>query len=198
MKKVIRILLFGVALLLPFANHAFADSGSPYVQQTTDGQTVTLTFTAGSAKMGDNKISIHITDAQGKPVANAQVAVIAEMYPEVSSSSNGGGMNMGQSNSPAASTAAQTPMQTMKADMMAGKVIGDYEGDLNLDEAGHWMITVNSMLNQKLMTVEFTQEVPKSGPNWAVLSMFFGAIVVIIGVAAIARRKRVKVAAEGT
>ena len=193
LKKGIRILLLGAALLLPFASHAFADSGSPYVQQAADGQTVTLTYTSGSAKMGDNKISIHITDAQGKPVASAKVSIVADMYPEASGSSSGGGMDMGGSSSPAATKYADTPMQTMKADMMAGQISGDYEGDLTLDEAGHWMITVNSTVNQQTTSVEFTEDIAKSGPNWAVLSIFFGAIVAIIGVAAITMKKRAKV-----
>ena len=69
---------------------------------------------------------------------------------------------------------------------------------VDLEEAGHWMITVVSTVNQQERSVEFTQEVSKSGPNWVVLSGFFGAMLAIIVVAAITRKKRVKVAAEGS
>ncbi|MBM2831138.1 MAG: hypothetical protein HW414_190, partial [Dehalococcoidia bacterium] len=166
--KVVRILLLGLVLLLPSATHVLADSGARYQEKEIDGHMVRLIFGVDTVQLGHNQISIHIKDGEGKPVADARVTVIAELYEETSSGSSSGGhsMDMGQSSSTETSPIARTLVRIMKAEMTAGKESGEYEGELNLDKAGHWMIMVNSVVNQQERSVEFAQEVSKSGPNW--------------------------------
>jgi predicted pyridoxine 5'-phosphate oxidase superfamily flavin-nucleotide-binding protein len=132
-------------------------------------------------------------------VGNAKVTIVAELYADSGSSSSGGGMNMNMGGSSATSSSTpEKPMQTMTLDMMPAQQAGQYQGELTLDQPGHWMLTVNSLINNQPASVEFTQEISKGGPNMLVISIFAIVIVGIIAAAAITRRRSAKKAvAEG-
>jgi hypothetical protein len=190
--------VLGLILVLAFSSRILADGSPQYDVKDIDGYQVGISFATGTAQMGQNTVNIRINDRQGQPVTNAKVSVIAELYADSGSTSSSGGMNMnmGGSSSNSPST-PEKPMKTMNVDMMAGQPAGYYQGDLNLDEADHWMLTVNSMINNQPKTVEFTEEISKGGPNMLVISVFAIVIVGIIAAAVITKKKSAKKAVAG-
>ena len=195
--KAIRILVLGLILISIFSIRAFADNGVQYDVKEVDGYKVGLAFPGGMAQMGHNMVNIQIADSQGQMVGNAKVTIVAELYADSGSSSSGGGMNMNMGGSSAASSStAEKPMQTMTLDMMPAQQAGQYQGELTLDQAGHWMLTVNSLINNQQKSVEFTEEISKGGPNMLVISIFAIVIVGIIAAAAITRRRSAKKAVQ--
>ena len=79
---VIRALMLGLALVLSFAGQAKASGGGHVsgLEESADGYKVALTFKAGQAQVGHNPLTVRIHDAQGKPVGNATVTVVARKY----------------------------------------------------------------------------------------------------------------------
>jgi hypothetical protein len=190
--KAIRILVLGLILISIFSIRAFADSGVNYDVKEVDGYKIGLAFPGGMAQMGHNMVNMQIIDSQGQMVDNAKVTIVAELYAD-SGSSSGGGMNMNMGGSSATSSSTpEKPMQTMTLDMMPAQQAGQYQGELTLDQAGHWMLTVNSLINNQQKSVEFTEEISKGGPNMLVISIFAIVIVGIIAAAAITRRRSAK------
>jgi len=189
--RVISILILSLILILSIANPVLADAGEArHEEQKVDGYDVKLTFVEGDVQMGHNEISIQINDPQGQPVTNASVTVIAELYgesPTDTTSTGNGGMNMGSAENSA--SPAEKPIETTKVKLKAGPTAGEYEGEVDLSQAGHWMITAVIKLQQMEKSVEFEVELKKSGPNWYVLSGFFGIIVAFIVGGVLTKRK---------
>ncbi len=185
-----------VLLLLLSGNNAVADSGARFEEKQVDGYKVILSFDAGEAKVGHNKLSIRLSNERGQPVGDASITIIAETYKKAATTpSHGAGMDMeNMNNTNSIGTPGETPIRTVKVEMKAGHEIGEYEGEVELDEAGHWMIKVNSLVTQQERAVTFSVDVSKKGPNWLVLGGFFGAIVTFVTVAAVTRRKPAKAA----
>lgn len=193
--KLVKVLILPLVLALSITNPVLADAGEvPHEEKTVDGYKVELSFAEGEVQFGHNKLHVKISDPQGQLVTNAVVTVIAELYEEVpagATSAGGGGMNMG---SPDNGTGdAPKPIKTVKEELTAGTDAGEYEGEVDLSQSGHWMITTVFKTQQQEKSVEFEIEVQKGGPNWYVLSGFFGVILAfIVGGIITAKRKSAK------
>jgi hypothetical protein len=189
--KIISILILSIILLLSSASPVQADAGEArHEEKEVDGYKVKLTFVEGDVQIGHNELNIQINDPQGQLVTNAGVTIIAELYNEIPTgvtSTGNSGMNMGSDEN--GTSPPEKPMMTVKADLVAGTNAGEYEGEVELEETGHWMITAVVRLQQQEKSVEFVVDLQKSGPNWYVLSGFFGVIVVIIVVGVLKKRK---------
>lgn len=194
--RVTGIIVLALTLLMSFSNHVVADSGARFEEQEVDGYKVKLALPKGGAQIGHNKLNIQLSDAQGQPVGDAEVTVIAELYKEVSEKKPGGGMDMGSKSDKdkgkdAKKAAREAPIRTAEAEIEAGHEKGEYEGEVKLEETGHWMIKVVSRIEgrNEPLTFEFETEVSQKGPNWFVLSGFLGIIVAVIATAAVTRKK---------
>lgn len=200
--RIISILIFSIILLLASASSVLADGGGADSEaKEVDGYMVALAFIEGDARVGNNKISVEIEDAQGEAVDNARVKVIAELYAETSehSDKDTGGMDMGETSTPEEDTSAEEPIHTVTADMEAGHNMGEYEGELELEEDGHWMVKVVFLVGSQERVAEFTVDISGTPSGWAILLPFLGINAVVITVAAIIKIKRSKIpAAEGT
>ena len=75
--------------------------------------------------------------------------------------------------------------------MKASMETGEYEGELDLDVTGHWMIKVTFPVRQNEKSADFVEEV-KSGSNLPIVLTFGGINAGIIAVAAIARKNHPK------
>lgn len=190
----VKIMLLGFILLLPFSNRALADSGARFEEKAVDGYKVRLAVASGGAQVGHNKLNIQISDAQGAPINNASITVIAEYFKEAVTSTSDHGMGTATEKKGDQSVPAQVAVRTVKVVFKAGHEAGEYEGEIELDEAGHWMIKVVFLQQQQEKSAAFEVEVnaSKSGPNWFVLMGFAGIIAVLITTAALTRNRNTK------
>lgn len=189
----IKIMLLGFIVLMPFSNRAMADSGARFEEKAVDGYRVKLGLASGGAQVGHNKLNIQIIDAKGAPINDTSITVIAEYFKEAVTSTSDHGMGMGTEGKDTKSTPAEVAIRTVKAVFKAGHEAGEYEGEVELDEAGHWMVKV-VFLQQQEKSAAFEVEVsaPKSGPNWFVLMGFAGIIAVLITTAAVTKSRNTK------
>ncbi len=178
-------------LVLAIAYPVLADVGEArHEVKEVDGYRVKLTFVEGDVQVGHNKLNIKVTDPQSAPVTDARVTLITELYKESNAgapSSGHGAMNMGSTANSTIPT--QTATKTQKAALMAGEHAGEYEGEVDLGHAGHWMITAIVGLERHEKSVEFLVDLKEVGPNWYILSVFFGVIGAIITTGAITKRR---------
>lgn len=191
--RTISILIFSIVLLLSSASSVLASGGSGSSEvKEVDGYMVELTLVEGDAQIGHNKLSIEIKDAQGEVVDDATVTVVAELYSETSNNGTGGmgGMNMGGTTGTEEDTSAEAPIRTASAEMEAGHNIGEYEGEIELAEAGHWMVKVVFLIQSHERVAEFTVEVAGAPRGWVILGAFLGINIGIITVAVIIGKKR--------
>lgn len=194
--RVTGIILLALTLLMSFTNQTAADSGARAEEQEVDGYKVSLVLPKGGAQIGHNKLNIQLSDAKGQPVGDAEVTVVAELYKEAGAKKPGGGMDMGSKNDKSKAKVSpkaprEAPIRSVEAEIEAGHEKGEYEGEVKLQETGHWMIKVVSRIEgrNEPLTFEFETEVSKRGPNWYVLSGFLGINVAVIAAAAITRKK---------
>ncbi len=189
--RIIKILVLSLILVLSFANPVLADAGEArHEVKEVDGYKVKLTFVEGDVQLGHNKLNIESKDTQGQVVGDATVTVIAELYRETSENSakdmdkHSSGKTSAQKD-----TSIEAPIRTVKAEMKAGQKIGEYEGAVDLEEAGHWMIKVVFLIQSQEKVAEFVVDVHGAPNSWVILGSFLGIIVGIITVAAITRKK---------
>ncbi len=190
----IKIMLLGFIVLMPFSNRALADSGARFEEKAVDGYKVRLGTASGGAQVGHNKLNVQISDAQGAPISNASITVIAEYFKEAATSASDHGMGTGTEKKGDQSVPAQVAARTVKVVFKAGHEAGEYEGEVELDEAGHWMVKVVFLQQQQEKSAAFEVEVnaSKSGPNWFVLTGFAGIIAVLIAAAAVTKNRNTK------
>ncbi len=189
--RLINILALSLILVLSIANPVLADAGEASREvKDVDGYKVKLTFVEGDVQLGHNKLNIEIKDTQGQVVGDATVTVIAELYRETSENS---AKDMDKHSSAKTSaqkgTSIEAPIRTVKAAMKAVQKIGEYEGEVELEETGHWMIKVVFLIQSQEKVAEFVADVHGAPNGWVILSSFLGINVGIISVAAITRRK---------
>ena len=187
--KLMSILILSMILLLLSAGTVLAagehEEAVAYGIKEVDGYQVALTFAEGAVKTGHNQIHIQVTDPQGQSVTNASVSIVAELY-DAPAETGHEGMDMTGANHSMESMGK--PVQTVKVTLTAGAA-GEYEGEVELSKAGSWMLNVIIGLQPQIKSVMFPVELGKSGPNWYVLSVFFGLIVAIIVVGGLTKRK---------
>lgn len=189
--RIISILILSIVLLLSSASPVLADAGEArHEVKEVDGYKVELTFVEGDMQLGHNKLNIEIKDTQGQAVGDATVTIIAELYRETSENSakdmdkHSSGKTSAQKD-----TSVEAPIRSVKAEMKAGQKIGGYEGEVELEETGHWRIKVVFLIQSQEKVAEFPVDVHGAVNSWVILGSFLGIIVGIITVAAITRKK---------
>ena len=188
---IIETLVMAAILVLATAYPVLADAGEArHEVKEVDGYKVKLTFVEGDVQVGHNDLNIKITDPQSQPVTDARVTLVTELYKKITSdtpSGGHGGMNMG---SPSTTASPQeTPSKTVNTALVAGEHAGEYEGEVDLSQSGHWMISAVFYVQEQEKRVEYLVDLKEVGPNWYVLSVFFGVIGAIITTGAITKRK---------
>jgi hypothetical protein len=192
------ILAISLIIFLSIANLALADGGPHEEVSKVDGYNVKLNFVEGNPQVGQNKLKVEIKDVLDKPVDNSTVTVIAELYKTTAGTStqgsghSSGGMDMGEKkDTTTENTSEEILVRTVKADLMPGMEIGKYEGEINLEETGHWMVQVKFLILSRERVAEFPIDIYGAPNSLGILAPFLIINVVIIGVAAITRKKRV-------
>ena len=186
--KFINILALSAMLVLLSAGPIFADGGPHEEVSKVGGYEVKLVFVAGNAQIGSNELKAVIIDALGKPVGNATVKVVAELFSEKSGDERTG-MDMGKTTTAGTEQNTQTPIRVAEAEMMPGEMDGEYEGDLILEEAGHWMIQIEFLILSRQRVAEFPIEVNGKPNSLGILGAFIGINTAIIIVAGATRKK---------
>jgi len=191
--RIINILALSLILVLSIAHPVLADADEArHEVKEVDGYKLKLTFVEGDVQLGHNKLNIEIKDTQAQVVGNTTVTVIAELYRETSENSakdmdkHSSGKTSAQQD-----TSIETPIRTVKAEMEAGQKIGEYEGEVELEEAGHWMIKVVFLIQSQERVAEFQVDVHGAPNGWVILWPSWGINAGIISAAAITRRKSV-------
>ncbi|MBI5052017.1 MAG: hypothetical protein HZB52_01975 [Chloroflexi bacterium] len=77
-------------------------------------------------------------------------------------------------------------------DLTASSIAGEYVGQLNLPEAGEWLVTVHFMADGAEKEAAFAVTANRDWGKFAVLSGFLGVNVAVIAAAAITKGKFVK------
>ncbi len=190
--RAIGLLVTGLSLSLLLASNALADGGEPrHEVKAVDGYEIEMTYVAGDLELGHNQLIIQIKNQQGQLVEGARVNVVAERYEEVKTASSGhGGMDMGGQGSNAAESAAELKLvDTVNAEMKPGPQAGQYEGEIALDHAGHWMITVKALIQGREKTVSFAADVHADTSKQMIIWLFVGVNLGVIAVAGILKPK---------
>ena len=187
--RVINLLVLSLILVLSIVNPVLADGGPHEEVNKVDGYRVKLIFVEGDVLLGRNKLKIEIKDVFDQAVGNATVTVIAELYPETSENS-AKDMNVGMGNASAQKdTSTNASIRTVQAEMKAGQIIGEYEGEVNLEETGRWMIQVGFLILSRKRVAEFPMDLYGVPNSWIILGSFLAINVGIIALAASKRRK---------
>jgi hypothetical protein len=79
--------------------------------------------------------------------------------------------------------------ETIKVLLVSGEEAGEYSGEITFPQAGHWMMTTHFLINGETFDADFPVEVTGSSSAGFLLAGFAGLNMVIIGTAAITKRK---------
>lgn len=79
--------------------------------------------------------------------------------------------------------------ETVMAILEPGHESGEYAGEISFAASGHWMLTVHFSTDGETLEAAFPVDVTGSSPSGGILAGFAGLNAVLIGVAAITRRK---------
>lgn len=214
--KNVRSLTGGLAitlLVLMLPGSALASPGDQGTTITVGGYQVSLTFVE-PAQAGTNSIHVTILDEMGMPVSNAQVEIRGMPVNETDEHEENmqptepdmGGM---EGMDPPAPTAVPTESmhgvesshgvdestndnqheETVTAILEPGHESGEYGGEITFSNTGHWMLTVHFSIDGETLEADFPVEVTGGSPSGGILAGFAGLNAVLIGVAAITRRK---------
>ncbi len=89
----------------------------------------------------------------------------------------------------AAAQESSSALETQRTRLAAGDKAGEYTGKITFSTAGHWMLSANIKQNDEMLVADFPLDVPASSAGLMVLSGFAGFNIVIIGVAALMKRR---------
>lgn len=81
------------------------------------------------------------------------------------------------------------PIETIKVMLVAGEEAGEFSGEITFPHAGHWMMTAHLVINGESLEADFPVVVTGSSSVGFLLAGFAGLNMVIIGTAAITKRK---------
>jgi hypothetical protein len=177
-----------VFMLVMAAPTVLAASGDGF--EEVDGYNVSLAFTAGQAQIGHNELLVHIADAQSLALSNATVTVTAELHVQKTMTTGGGHSAHGGGGG--TQVVQDVVARSATAELAAGHVAGAYEGEIELAEAGHWMITVAFDLQGIEKSVEFPVDVAKNGSKFGILATFLGINAAFIAGGALTRNKAIR------
>lgn len=172
--KSFKNLVLSLALVVSFSALSFAASTGTPISKEVDGVKAALTFTNEKVEKGSNEFTISLLDGNNQPLTDANLEVTADM--DRSTDMGDDGMEKDK---------------PMMIDLKAGSNAGEYTGSVDFKAVGKWIITAKFQVQGQEKMVDFDFEVQDAGPNWLLLGGFTGAMVLIIGVAAI-NKKRTK------
>lgn len=194
-----------ILLALPVA--ALADSGKEENEftKTVNGYQVTLVFEK-PAIVGENQISVLVSDAQNMPISNANVEVSVDKsetehteagtsahdeMPGMTSMSDMPGMS-GMSEQSAEAPSTGHGEMNMTA-LEAGHESGEYAGKIAIETTGDCVIRVHLTVQGELTKIDFPLTVIQSKTGSGILAGFFAANVAIIGAALVLKPKPVSI-----
>ena len=198
--------LAAFVLFLATPGLARADEGVGGMDMVVNGYHVRLIF-PNPAKTGENPFHVQLTGADGSPVTGAAVQAaaqpVAETAPSATPADSMAGMSgmEGMSGMDAATPTAEAmagmnmdepAAQPLTIALQAGSDAGDYDGTISFPQTGHWTLLVHVMLTSgKMFSAEFPLDVASATPaSYGVLAGFFGLNVVIVAVAAVAKKRK--------
>lgn len=81
--------------------------------------------------------------------------------------------------------------ESVVAQLLAAPVDGQYQGHVDFADTGAWLVKVNFVAGGEAREANFVVEAARNVTTWWVISGFVGANVLVIGTAAILKRKSV-------
>lgn len=173
--KSFKSFVLSLALVVSFSALSFASSSGTPISKEVDGVKAALTFTNEKVEKGSNDFTISLLDANNQPLTDASLEVTADM--DRSTDMGDDGMEKDK---------------PMMIDLKAGTNAGEYTGAADFKAVGKWIINAKFDVQGQAKTVDFDFEVQDAGPNWLLLGGFTGAMVLIIGAAAINKKRSKK------
>lgn len=170
--KLIKKLSIISALVLTLSTTVLADGSGKKIDQRIDGVKATLILPGDTAKTGENELTVKLYDDKDKPIADANVKVVAEM--KADGDMNGHNMK---------------DAKPEVIDFKKGHEEGEYIGTVKFSDKGNWKVKTTFTDNNKEKVAEFNIEVISSGPNWFIVGGFLIVITLIIVTAGIAKKK---------
>lgn len=194
------VLIATVSLLL-WPPATLADSGVGYAEQEVGGFRVGLAFAEEPVTVGEAEIRVTLSDAEGRPVEGAEVYVTlqpraksstgaqaeAEGHDAASSGDHGQSEADHAASTHEGSGSAGHAGPTSMA-LKAGSHVGEYAGRVRVSEPGEWILRAGFVVEGQEREAEFSVNVDRAGPNWAVLGGFAGVNAAAILAAAIQKR----------
>lgn len=187
--KSLKNFVFTLILVLSVSTSAFASTTGTQINKTIDGVKATLTFPTEKLKLGNNDFKITILDKNGNPLHNANLKVTA--YKDdpngTSSMTNTSGSN---------DMAAMPGMSGMSASDMTmislknSSTKGEYTGSVNLKSTGKWIVESTIAVQGQPKNIDFNISV--QSPNFLIIGIFLGVVVLILVIAAINKKKSIK------
>lgn len=201
-------------MMLPVSVLASPGDGGQTV--SVGGYLVSLAF-AEPPKTGLNTIHVTVLDEMGMPIRLALVEIRALPVEETDEHEE----NMGHNEPDSAHTepsqvtesghgeeaadsgngdesghggeeaAGDNAGETVKTVLMPEHDAGEYAGEITFLNTGHWMLTVHFSIDEEIFEADFPVKVTGNSPSGVILAGFASLNAVLIGVAAITRRKPV-------
>lgn len=170
--KLFKSTFFTLIFILMFSTIVFASSGGKQIDKQTDGIKASLIFNNETIKTGDNEFSIVLKDSNNQPISNANVKATIEMDTSMD-------MNMDKS-------------KPVDLTLNESSEKGQYSGKINFTDTGKWFVKTSFLVQGQQKNVDFDVDVQSAGPNLGVIGGFIGVIVLVIIVAAVAKKKTIK------
>ncbi|MFL0197953.1 FixH family protein [Clostridium sp. WILCCON 0269] len=170
-QKITRSVILTLIFSLTFSALVFASSEGKEIDKQVDGINASIMFNSEKVKTGNNDFTIMLKDKNNQPISNAAVKVTVEMDKSMNMN-----MNMGDS-------------KTMATELKESSEKGEYMGSANFTDKGTWNVQTMFTVNGKDENTTFSVDVVKPGPNWFVIGGFSGAIVLIIVIVTLRKKK---------
>lgn len=175
--KTLKNFVFTLILVLSVSPLAFASTTGTQTNKVVDGVKASLTFKNEKLKPGKNEFTFSLLDKNEKPLTNANLKITVAM----DNSTDMKGMS--------GMTAENTPMIIA---LKKGSKKGEYTGMIDFKSTGKWIVTSTFGLQENAKNVDFNANVQKSGPNFLIIGVFSGVVVLILVIAAINKKKSIK------
>ncbi|MBU3215352.1 FixH family protein [Clostridium estertheticum] len=175
--KTLKNFVFTLILVLSVSPLAFASTTGTQINKVVDGVKASLTFTNEKLKPGKNEFTISLLDKNEKPLTNSNLKITVAM----DNSTDMKGMS--------GMTAENTPMII---DLKEGSKKGEYTGMVDFKSKGQWIIKSTFDANGQAKNIDLGVNVQSAGPNFLILGVFAGVVVLILVIAAINKKKSIK------
>ncbi|MBU3099947.1 MULTISPECIES: FixH family protein [Clostridium] len=175
--KTLKNFVFTLILVLSVSPLAFASTTGTQTNKVVDGVKASLTFKNEKLKPGKNEFAFSLLDKNEKPLTNANLKITVAM----DNSTDMKGMS--------GMTAENTPMII---DLKEGSKKGEYTGMVDFKSKGQWIIKSTFDANGQAKNIDLGINVQSAGPNFLILGVFAGVVVLILVIAAINKKKSIK------